>query len=326
MPSADLASPRVPWKAALLGVPMTGLGQLYSGRPYRALILHVLSNVVGVICVLSLFLHLKPWNIVIPIAGVLLWWILVLADAARCARRTPPDYRLKAYNRWYVYLLLIVLQGLGQHALEPFIKARFIQAFKIPVQSMAPTIVAGDHVLVDKFTFAPQGGALAHILPRRDPRRGDLIIFKLTLADEQPGHTENYVKRVIGLPGDHIRIVHREVFINGQTLVEPYAFYDPAFAEDVRPGDDFPPSDPKDLVAPTTSWSAKMGSMVKDGELIVPPEKYFVLGDNREQSWDSRFWGFVPRADILGKADVIYFSWDAKARRIRWDRIGEILK
>jgi signal peptidase I len=257
---------------------------------------------------------------------LLLILLLVLADAMRCAAKAPQDYRLRAFNRWYVYLLCVVLAGLEGNVSKALITARFVQAFKIPTQSMAPTLVTGDRLLVDKFTFAPPTNVLARLLPHRDPRRGDLVVFNLALADgvTQPG--EKSVKRIIGVPGDRVRIVHREVVVNGRPVDEPYVRHDPAFADELRPGDDFPPADPADLVAATTTWSAEMGSVIRDGELIVPLEKYFVLGDNREQSWDSRFWGFVPQNDIIGKPDVIYFSWNAKAHHVQWDRIGEMLK
>jgi signal peptidase I len=321
-----MVSRRVPWRAALLSVLTTGLGQLYSGRLIRAIIINLLSTALTAIFLGAFFIPFKPWNILAPVAGLIFWWVFVLWDAARCARMAPPDYRLKAYNHGYIYLTLIALTGAGQQALKPFIEDRFVQAFKIPTRSMDPTLVVGDHLLVDKFIFAPQSGARAHLLPHRDPRRGDLVVFNLTYTFEQSEQHEKYFKRVIGLPGDHIRIVHRQVFVNGQPLDEPYVLHDPAQTEEIHPEDDFPPSDSGHLFGSTPSWDAEMGSMVKNGELIVPSGRYFVLGDNREQSWDSRFWGFVPRADIFGKADVIYFSWDAQAHRVRWDRIGEILR
>jgi len=316
----------VPWRAALLGVATTGLGQLYSGRPVRAIFLNLLSNGMALGFIAVLFIPFKPWNVVLPACGLLLWWLLVLADAVRCAKRAAPDYRLKAYNRWYVYLLLIALTGVGQEAATPFLKARFIQAFKITTASTAPTLVIGDRFVAERFIFSPQGGALERVLPHRDPRRGDLVVFTVALEDEPLTGNETWIKRVIGLPGDHLRIAHRQAFVNGQPLDEPYVRHDPAFADKLRPGDDFPPSDSDSHSGITSSWDAELGSNVKDGELIVPPGKYFVLGDNREQSWDSRFWGFVPRADIFAKAGVIYFSWDAQARRVRWDRIGKILE
>lgn len=326
MPSEDLVSRRMPWRAALLGAVTTGLGQLYAGRPFRAIILHLLSGCVGIICLAGFFIPCQPWNIIVPLACFLLILLFVLADAIRCAAKTPRDYRLRAFNRWYIYLLCVALAGLEGNVTKALITTGFVQAFKIPTQSMAPTLVVGDRLLVDKFTFASPTGALARLLPCRKPRRGDLVIFNLALADgvTQPG--EKFVKRVIGVQGDRVRIVHRQVAVNGRPLDEPYVRHEPAFADELRPGDDFPPGDPADPVAATSPWSAEMGSVVKDGELIVPPGKYFVLGDNREQSWDSRFWGFVPQNDIIGKPDLIYFSWDAKAHHVQWGRIGEILK
>jgi signal peptidase I len=273
-----------------------------------------------------LFFPFKPWNVIMPACGLLLWWIILVADAIRYARKAGPNYQLKPYNRWYVYLLLAALVGTGQQFIKEFLTSRLTQAFVIPSRTMAPTILPGDRLYVDKFIFAPQNGVLARLLPHRDPRRGDLVVFNLTFTLEQVEQHEKYFKRVIGLPGDRVRIVHRQVFVNGQPLDEPYVFHDPAQTDEFRPEDDFPPSDSGHLIGATSSWDTEMGSVVENGELIVPPGRYFVLGDNREQSWDSRFWGFVPRADIFGKASVIYFSWDAQAHRVRWDRIGEILK
>lgn len=326
MPSGEIVSRRLPWKAALLALPVVGLGQLYSGRPFRSLIFHLVSELVAPLCLGAMLLRFKPWNIVLPAAIGLLWWIFVLLDAVRCSRNAPSDYRLKAYNRWYVYFLIFVVLAIWQNIAGSYLRQRILAAYKIPVESMAPTLMVGDHLMVDKFTFAAKGWPLDHLLPRRDPRRGDLIAFRLGLDDATPNHSENLIKRVIGLPGDRIRIVRRQVYVNDQSLAEPYAYYDPAFANDLVPGDDFPPEDPAELVSATSRWTSEIGSSVKDGELVVPPEKYFVLGDNRERSWDSRFWGFVSQADIIGKADVIYFSWDAQSHRIRWERIGEILE
>ena len=275
----------------------------------------------GLLCIRALFIPYQPWNIIVPVASIILVWLLILGDAIRCARLAPPNYRLKAYNRWYVYFLVVVMAGIGGN-----LPLRFAQAFKIPTRTMEPTLVVGDRLLVDKSIFAAHRGPLWRLMPRRDPRLGDLVVFKLSLTGERSQRRQNLVKRVIGLPGDHIRIVHRQVFVNGQPLNEPYVLHEPAFVNELRPGDDFPPLDSEHILGATSSWHAEIGSAVKNGEIIVPSGKYFVLGDNREESWDSRFWGFVPRADILGKASVIYFSWDAKARRVRWHRIGEILK
>src|SRR5579872_4008823 len=186
-----------------------------------------------------------------------------------------------------------------------------LQAFKIPTGSMEDTLLIGDHLLVNKFIFAPQGGMLAHILPYRGLRRRDVVVFKFTpSSDDQTEPGEHFVKRVIGISGDHIRIFHRQVFVNGTLQDEPYVRHDPAYVDELRPGDDFPPPDAEYLSGATSAWHAEIASNIKNGELIVPAGKYFVMGDNREQSWDSRFWGFVSRSVVSGKPLLIYWSFE----------------
>jgi len=203
-----------------------------------------------------------------------------------------------------------------------------LQAFKIPTGSMEDTLLIGDHLLVNKFIFAPREGLLARLLPYRDLRRGDVVVFKFTPVDEQSEPGEHFVKRVIGIPGDHVRLFHRQVFVNGKLMNEPYVRHDPAFADELRPGDDFPPTDAEYLSGATSSWDAEITSFVRDGELIVPPGKYFVMGDNREQSWDSRFWGFVSRSVVIGRPVVIYWSFetarDEYLHNSLTDRISQI--
>jgi len=204
-----------------------------------------------------------------------------------------------------------------------------LQAFKIPTGSMEDTLLIGDHLLVNKFIFAPPGGVLAHVLPYRVLRRGDVVVFKFTPTDEQTEPGEHFVKRVIGVPGDHVRIFHRQVFVNGVPLNEPYVRHDPAYAGELRPGDDFPPPDTEYLPSSTSTWDAEMASVVKNGELIVPPEKYFMMGDNREQSWDSRFWGFVSRSVVIGRPVLIYWSFetarDEYTHNSLSDRISQVV-
>ncbi|HTS71799.1 MAG TPA: signal peptidase I [Terriglobia bacterium] len=185
-----------------------------------------------------------------------------------------------------------------------------LQAFKIPTGSMENTLLIGDHLLVNKYIFAPQGGWLAKLLPYRDLRRGDVVVFKFTPTEGQSEPGEHFVKRVIGTPGDHIRIFHRQVFVNGQLQNEPYVRHDPAYVDELRPGDDFPPPDTEYLPGSTSAWDAEITSAVSNGELVVPPGKYFVMGDNREQSWDSRFWGFVTRDVVIGRPILIYWSFE----------------
>jgi signal peptidase I len=184
-----------------------------------------------------------------------------------------------------------------------------LQAFKIPTGSMEKTLLIGDHLLVNKFCFAPQTGLLRHLLPSREVRWGDVVVFKFPgsgVEAKEPG--EHFVKRVIGLPGDRIRIVNRRIFVNGKPLQEAYAVHDDP--EGHYPGDDFPfPAGESSQIA-TLRWSQELPNYLQDGELVVPPGHYFVMGDNREHSWDSRFWGFVPRELISGRPLIIYWSFE----------------
>jgi signal peptidase I len=182
-----------------------------------------------------------------------------------------------------------------------------VQAFKIPSQSMEPTLLIGDHLLVNKFIFGGRGAWYEKLLPYRAIRRGDIIVFKFPYQD----HT-HYVKRVIGTPGDHVKIVNQRVFVNGQALVEPYVVHEPG-AGDLF-GDNFPtPSRYYYQANVLPEWAAQMPSYVKGGELVVPANHYFVMGDNRDRSWDSRYWGFVDRDAIMGRPVVIYWSVNASA-------------
>jgi signal peptidase I len=163
---------------------------------------------------------------------------------------------------------------------------------------------------VNKFIFASPDGLRVPLLPYRELRRGDVIVFKFAPSDEQTEPGEHFVKRVMGLPGDHIRIFHRQVFANGIAVNEPYVRHEPLYAHELRPGDDFPLAEGEYLPTSTSAWEAAMASVVQNGEVIVPPGEYFVMGDNREQSWDSRFWGFVSRSMIIGRPVLIYWSFE----------------
>ncbi len=177
-----------------------------------------------------------------------------------------------------------------------------VQAFKIPSGSMEPTLLVGDHLLVNKFVFEGTGAWYDKLLPYRPIRRGDIVVFKYPY-DDHP----YYVKRVIGLPGDRIRISNGRVFVDDKAIWEPYAVHDP-LTEDPF-GEQFPPaldSIPRNRLRP--EWAAQIMSYVRDGELVVPANHYFVMGDNRDDSWDSRYWGFVARSAIVGQPILIYWS------------------
>jgi signal peptidase I len=176
-----------------------------------------------------------------------------------------------------------------------------VQAFIVPTGSMESTVLIGDHLLVDKLSYAPADPITKHLLPYTEPKRGDVIVFRYPMDIRQ-----NFVKRVIGVPGDHIHIVDKVVYVNGKGLTEPYTQHiDPR----IEPYRDNFPSQPYGPVADRAQ--EMLASHVQSGELVVPTENYFAMGDNRENSLDSRYWGFVPRENIIGKPLVIFWSFDA---------------
>ena len=179
-----------------------------------------------------------------------------------------------------------------------FLLTFVLQPFLIPSESMERTLLVGDFLLFNKQIYGPPGRLSGWMLPYRPVERGDIIVFH----HPQP---PLLVKRVVGLPGDRLRIVDGRVYVNGAPLHEPYAAFEPAPPNPFR--DNFPAkvyTDPQ--VDP--DWWLQMQSLTRGDELLVPPEEYFVLGDNRNHSKDSRFWGFVPRQAIVARPLVIYFS------------------
>jgi signal peptidase I len=180
-----------------------------------------------------------------------------------------------------------------------FIRTFIVQAFKIPSGSMKNTLQVGDHLLVNKFLYGTHIPFTHIILMKlRDPKRGDIIVFKYP-EDE----TKDFIKRVIGTPGDVVQIIAKKVYINGKPIPEPYTVYrdDQILPKSLDARDNF-------------------------GPIFVPPHEYFMMGDNRDRSHDSRYWGFVDESKIIGKAMILYWSWDGDGSSIRWDRIGRIVK
>jgi len=179
-----------------------------------------------------------------------------------------------------------------------FVLTFVLQPILIPSESMERTLLVGDFLLFNRQVYAPAGRLSQWLLPYRQVARGDIIVFR----HPQPAML---VKRVVGLPGDRLRIADGQVYVNGVALDEPYAAFEPAPPNPFR--DNFPAkiyTDPE--VDP--EWWRQMQNLTQDGELVVPLGEYFVLGDNRNHSKDSRFWGFVPRQAIIARPLVIYFS------------------
>ena len=182
-----------------------------------------------------------------------------------------------------------------------------VQAFVIPTGSMEDSLLIGDHLLVDKLAYSPHGSIDEYLLPYQDVQRGDIIVFRYPMDLSQ-----TFVKRVVGLPGDRLRLVDKKLILNGQTVDEPYVIHRTAYIDQYR--DNFPgqPNTP----IPERALEMLRQNVVRN-EIVVPPNNYFAMGDNRDQSLDSRYWGFVPRENIIGKPLLIYWSYDAPTERLQ---------
>jgi len=180
-----------------------------------------------------------------------------------------------------------------------FIRTFVVQAFKIPSGSMKQTLQIGDHILVNKFIYGVKVPYLHEtIIPLKKPRRGDIIVFKYPVDPHK-----DFIKRVIGIPGDEIEIRDKKLYVNQKRVNRDYGVYTDSriLSANVRPRDNF-------------------------GPVTVPQHSLFVMGDNRDESFDSRFWGFVDYKALNGKAFIIYWSWDKENFGVRWNRLGQILK
>jgi len=186
------------------------------------------------------------------------------------------------------------------------------QVMAIPTSSMHNTLLTGDHLIVDKLSYSPPGALSRHLLPYDNVKRGDIIVFRHpTLLDE------NYVKRCIGVPGDHIRLVNKQLWLNGHMPAEPYAIHISPAYDPYR--DNFPQGQPE--YAYDEKMYERAMAMLRDNvvndELVVPPGYYFAMGDNRDNSLDSRYWGLVPRGNIIGKPAIILWSYDAPTEDLK---------
>jgi signal peptidase I len=192
----------------------------------------------------------------------------------------PTTFQKSTLREYFESIVIAVILAL-------FVRTWVVQAFKIPTGSMENNLLIGDHLLVNKFVFSPTATGLERaLMPMRDIHRGDIIVFKYP---DQP--ERDFIKRVIGLPGDTIELRAKKVYINGKPLDEPYVH----FLTPASEGGEVTAAELREQFAPQT----------------VPPGQYFMMGDNRDNSQDSRYWGFLPRSYVKGKALMIYWSYDA---------------
>jgi len=209
---------------------------------------------------------------------VVAYYITVIADAILTARKLKTDYTLKKYNKIIVYIGVVALVFIVNTIVPSYIKNNYVQAYKIPAASNKPTLLVGDHILVDRSLSAT------------NPSFGDIIVFEYP---KDP--TQDFVKRVVAIGGDVVEIQNKELLINNKAIEEDYIIHNDSNIYPTR--DNF-------------------------GPVTVPKNSYFVLGDNRDNSHDSRFWGFIERSKIKGTVKNIYWSWDKKKFNARWNRIG----
>ncbi len=204
------------------------------------------------------------------------------------------------FREYFEAIIIAVLLAL-------FIRTFIVQAFKIPSGSMLPTLQIGDHLLVSKFLYGikvPFTGSL--LVPIKEIGRGDVIVFRFP-----KDRKVDYIKRVIGTPGDTVEIQDKKVFVNGKPIADSHAH-----------------------IASTTILDTKSSPRDNMGPILVPEDRVFVMGDNRDNSYDSRFWGFVDQKDVLGKAFILYWSWDIKEplfslqrlTSIRWGRLANLIE
>jgi len=226
------------------------------------------------------------------------------SEPKTAAGQAPADAGRKGRAREYIEAFLVAL------LIALVVRTLVIQAFKIPSGSMENTLLVGDHIFVNKFIYGYHVPyTKGRVLEFRHPKRGDIIVFEFP---EDP--SKDFIKRVVGIPGDTVEVRHKKLYVNGLAVTEPYVRY-----ADGADSDGFPPA--RDNLPPVK----------------VPPGKLFVMGDNRDRSYDSRFWGFVDMDKVVGKALFIYFSVDwgrdihwfevwRWPEFVRWSRIGGVLK
>lgn len=235
----------------------------------------------------------------------------VMKDNTRCllpAFRFKEDYlekekntnqvskRKKSIVREYAESIIIAI------LLALLIRAFVVQAFKIPSGSMKPTLLVGDHILVNKFIYGiklrvPFTSLNYTLIPISSPKRNDVVVFIYPVDPKK-----DFIKRVVGLPGDTVQVKDKKITINHLPMEDPHGVHSDQMT---IPGTE----QPRDNTGP----------------IIVPPNKYFVMGDNRDESYDSRYWGFVDQKEIIGQAFIIYWSWDRTEFGVRWGRLGNLI-
>lgn len=290
--------------AMLLSLGLPGLGELYAGRAQSALVTFASTYLLSTLGIAAIFAPLRGMAVLLaPLAIAAVAWIVVLVRAARAAGHAPDPYVPHAYNQWYWYLAAILVNlFLLQPTLVSLLRAHWIQAFRNPSAAMEPTLLVGDFIFASKRPSA------------RIPTRNDIVIL-----ESPDGLT--IVKRVAGLPGDTLTMTNGRLIRNGEYVPEPFTQSidsTAAIREDLGAGRRWHVAH---LVAKSVSASRTYGPNMRNwGPILVPRDSVFVLGDNRDNSYDSRFYGAIGIDRVRGKPLVVYFSVGHAG--VRWARIG----
>jgi signal peptidase I len=262
-----------PWLAVFLSYTFPGIGQFYNKQ-----ILKGLAFIIGTIVLLLIDrIHYLFAVFLIPL------YFFVIKDAFESAEKiNGTNEKLLEQGSKSVRAFVIIVLLLHLVPFPEIIKVHFIKAYKFPSGSMIPSLLIGDHILIDKTS-------------KDSIKRGDIIVFKYP---ENPN--KDFIKRVVAVEGDVVELRDKVIYINGKQTYEPYAQHTD---NSIRP----------------------MGVEPRDnfGPITIPPNKFFVMGDNRDQSYDSRYWGYVPQENVKGRVFKIYWSWDSVNREVRWERIGK---
>ena len=213
-----------------------------------------------------------------------------------------------------------------------FIITFVVQAFEIPSSSMENTLLIGDHVFVNRIQFAPKTSWVGPLLPYREVRRGDIVVF---LHPDAAYRGTYVVKRIMGVPGDRIHLRNGEVYRNGEKLNEPYVLHDRETIDDSQDLDlahrslayrqNFPGASPSAEYGVSPRWQAELPSHIQGDDLVVPPGHYFAMGDHRAVSLDSRYWGFIPQENVIGRPMFIYWSFETPGDQYTKTGMGDRL-
>jgi signal peptidase I len=284
---------RNPIISLLFSILSPGLGQIYNGQLEKGIIFYF----VGFLLLLTYsIVGLYFYGLIIYLLIGIGWLIFIYADSLFTAIKIK-QIELNDYNKWYVYIIFLLVFNIITLGSKEFLVK--IKAYSIHSGAMQRTLLLGDYILANNAAYGVRNPFTNKVwIPIGTPQRGDVVVFIFPQDS-----SKDYIKRVVGLPGDRLQIINKKVFINGQLYPTPQAVYD----------------DPAIIPAPQRPNDPGRDNL---GPVVVPANSYFVMGDNRDQSYDSRFWGFVPFDLVRGKVLYIYFSRDQKNAMIRWERLG----